>query len=205
MNLLLVFSCSDPCDSVYCVPEQGECFDGDCLCQIQYDTLANGDTIKRYWGGDSCNIDLCAKTPCVNGDCIWGNCECAPGYDGDSCDYLLRAPYIDSFQVSDICSSHDTFKTTYTSYIVADTLSLDFVYICNVYYDSTSTKIRAHVSEFGLEIDPSPQQITVGANTYTISGTSSPYDSISYNMSFIYSVTDNNGNVDTCSSLFSKF
>lgn len=197
MTLLFLVSCTDPCDSTYCVPDQGECFDGDCVCLVQRDTV-NGQEILTYWGGDSCNIDLCLNLPCVNGDCVFGICECEAGFGGEDCSYLLRTPYIDSFNVvNDICSNDSlgVAPASYTTFIQEDTSRLDFVFITNFYYDSTTTKISARVSEFGLEIEPSPQQITTLTGTYNISGNSTPYDSLGRVMSFVYSVTNNQGNL----------
>lgn len=208
INLLFLVSCTEPCDSTFCVPNQGECFDGDCVCLVQRDTV-NGQEILTYWGGDSCNIDLCLNLPCVNGDCVFGICECEAGYAGEDCSFLLRTPYIDSFLViTDICTK-DTLgidTMAYISYIEVDTTQLDFVFICNFYNDSTTTKISARVSEFGLEIEPSPQQFTTISGTYEITGTSTPIDTIGGGgrMSFVYSVTDDQGNVDNCSAEFIK-
>jgi len=203
-NLLLIFSCTDPCDNVYCVAGQGECFDGDCLCLVQSDTLPNGDVVTTYWGGDSCNIDLCQNLPCVNGDCIFGICECSPGFAGDSCGYLLRGPYIDTFIVDETCIVDSVnVAANYNTIILADTTNQEFVYIHNFYLDSTATPIRARATEFGLEIDPSPQQITVGSETYEIAGTSTSYDSLSFTMNFVYTLTSNS-NVFSCSSLLIK-
>lgn len=204
INLLAVVSCTDPCDTIYCAPNQGECFDGDCICLVQVDTI-NGQVVKTYWGGDSCNIDLCMNVPCAFGDCVFGICECIPGYAGDSCDYLLRTPYIDSFTVDESCS-FDTLDigAIYTTFIVADTTNLEFVQICNFYYDTLSIKISARATEFGLEIDPSPQPITINGATHNFTGASTAYDSLSRTMQFNYSVTDDNGVISTCSALLIK-
>jgi|GEM_PF-6780438 len=204
LNLLLIFSCTEPCDTIYCVPDQGECFDGDCICLIQKDTI-NGEEFLTYWGGDSCNVNLCQNVPCVNGNCVFGICECTPGFAGDSCSFLLRGPYIDSFTVIDLCSA-DSLNTgsNFTTFVVADTTDIEFVYLSNFYYDSTSTAVRARVTEFGLEINPTPQDIMVDGTMHTISGTCTPYDSLSRTMNFNYTVTDGNGIINSCSATLVK-
>ncbi len=204
ISLLFMLSCTDPCDAIYCAPDQGECFDGDCICLVKTDTV-NGQVVTTYWGGDSCNINLCLNVPCVNGDCIWGTCECIPGFDGDSCDFLLRGPYIDSFAVTEFCS-FDTIpplNKSYNTYIAPDTTDLEHVFITNFFYDSTSTQIRARATAFGLEIDTT-QSININGTSFGISGASTAYDSLSLTMDFIYNVTDANGNVSSCSALFIK-
>jgi hypothetical protein len=78
LTILMFSSCdSDPCKDVNC--GNGTCIEGTCDCD-------------EGWGGENCDIDLCAD--CENGDCTTGDCNCFEGYEGDNCETEIREKFI---------------------------------------------------------------------------------------------------------------
>ena len=68
----------DPCDGVVC--SNGECFEGDCICNVGFiiDPVT-GDCVPA----DPCDGVVCGD----NANCFDGNCECDTGFemDGNDC------------------------------------------------------------------------------------------------------------------------
>ena len=71
----------DPCDDVACGP--GNCVEGNCDCP-------DGFT------GTHCEVELCFGVPCINGNCDpqTKSCNCEPNFYGERCDiYCLNGEY----------------------------------------------------------------------------------------------------------------
>lgn len=54
----------------------------------------------------ACNKDSCKQVDCQNsGTCIDGNCRCADGYGGVSCEYYLLQRFIGNYDATYDCNS----------------------------------------------------------------------------------------------------
>ncbi len=204
---------TDPCKDVFCVSPNGVCFDGHCVCLE--DTLPSGEIM--YWGGDSCQINLCPlpdSVACYNGGvCVWGICECPSGYVGDTCELELRGVYMDSYNVSDDCKRDSIVAThLYTSTITGAADSLLFIEIDNVYnnfdhifpgvYNSSDTKIRAQVTESGLLVAAQSFPAS-GLSDYSVEGFSTVHDSTKFTLNYYVSRMDTSGMIiDTCAATY---
>lgn len=55
------------------------------------------------------SCDPCRKLDCLNGgECVDGNCECQPGYTGETCNQEVREKFIAQFDCSEICTTTNT-------------------------------------------------------------------------------------------------
>lgn len=124
LGIMVAFdSCTeDPCENVTCVNGSTVTVGDLCTCDCE-----------DGWSGPSCTIeDECITNDvnCLNGGvCESGLCECTAGYEGDSCQTLVRTKFIGSWGVSDDCSQSGT--ATYTVGVAASPTAVDQVLISN--------------------------------------------------------------------------
>lgn len=66
---------------------------------------------------DSCTEDPCKDITCVNGSTVTVgdqcSCECDAGYEGSSCETLVRTKYLGNYNGSEVCGT-DTFSIAIT-------------------------------------------------------------------------------------------
>lgn len=111
--LITVNSCKlEPCKNVVCVHGRALEDGNDCICLCDFG-----------WSGAGCTIEDKCKTGsvvCLNGgqcDPQSGSCDCLPGYEGDSCQFLSRDKFLDNGAAShwdarDTCSGLYTYIVT---------------------------------------------------------------------------------------------
>lgn len=116
-------SCTeDPCKDVTCVNGSTVTVGDLCTC----------DCDPGYSGANCTIEDLCVinDVNCLNGGvCVDGDCECAAGYEGDSCETLTRAKFNGSWGVVDDCSQSGT--ASYTVGIASSPTAVEQVLISN--------------------------------------------------------------------------
>jgi len=117
----LAFSCNtDKCEDVVCTV--GTCVDGTC-------------------------VDPCDSLDCgIGGNCSTGLCLCDAGYEQDTagaCNIEMRAKFIGSWVVSDVCSNSGT--ATYTVSVVNSTSAVSDFSVTN-FWDIFTNPVNATVS-----------------------------------------------------------
>ncbi len=62
----------------------------------------------------SCETDACKDVDCgTNGECVDGDCVCDTGYEGATCQTMVRAKFLGSVNVNETCSqSTDSYAVT---------------------------------------------------------------------------------------------
>lgn len=132
----------------------------------------------------SCDTDACKDVDCgANGTCLEGDCICDTGYEGASCQTLVRAQFLGNYNITESCTSGaDNYAIT----VAAGTLDTEVV-IGNLYAS-------------GLFADGTVNAdggITIASQTFgsgTISGSITKSGSV---LTIIYTFTNSQGS-DTC-------
>lgn len=183
MVVLSLASC-DPCSDVDC-GDNGTCVEGDCECD-------------EGFSGDACEIeDLCVTqdVECLNGgSCDDGVCTCVTGYEGDDCGTEMRAKFIATFSVTEVCGSG---SDAYTSDITASSADVSNVLISNV-YNTFTNNVVATVDGMTLTIASQ----TPDNDGISIDGTGSISDAGVVTITF--NLSDGLGNSDACTATYTK-
>lgn len=165
LGIMVAFdSCTeDPCENVTCVNGSTVTVGDLCTCDCE-----------DGWSGPSCTIeDECITNDinCLNGGvCESGLCECAIGYEGDSCQTLMRAKFLGSWGVSDDCSQSGT--ATYSVTLTASPNAVNQVLISN-FWDAFTNSVVATVDSTTITIaeqEPDGDDFFVNGSG-TLSGT----------------------------------
>jgi len=176
--LLTIQSCDpDPCSDIDCGPN-ATCFDGICI-----------------------DDDPCADIDCgPNGTCFDGDCECEPGYDGNSCEIIIRSLFTGTFDAAEVCTIYED-PDNYVSVITESFEGPEYIVIDNMYNFSNvmgfniqpeEAAVLASVSNVGGEYTVliEKQGFTSGAlPNYEIIG-GGVYDPATAQITLDYSITD---------------
>jgi hypothetical protein len=136
---------------------------------------------------ESCKVDRCKDTTCINNSvCEDGNCNCLPGFEGNTCETEIRAKYLANYTINTFCNS-DTFTSLIS--IAASPDGVLKVLIGNLY--NSGSILTGEINSDG-HIDIPSQPID---STTSVSGTISKEG----NGSFTVNITG--GGTDPCSFL----
>ena len=114
-----LFSCNlEPCKDVPCfngtpLEDGNDCF---CLCDFG-------------WRGEACTIENKCQTQsvvCLNGgvcNAAEGTCDCPVGFEGDSCEIVLRDRFLDNGQPSLWVANDTCLPDTYNYFITIEPAS----------------------------------------------------------------------------------
>jgi hypothetical protein len=123
----------------------------------------------------SCNKDKCKDVVCSNGgtcDTETGNCMCATGYEGTTCETEIRAKFLKTWAASDV-------KTT---------TSTTFTYSSTVAKGTTVTDIL--IGGFSKNFFDHDVKATVSGNTITIASQAPDNDGYTVSGTGSYNATD---------------
>lgn len=111
--------------------------------------------------------DACKDVTCENGGtCVEGDCDCATGYEGTSCETEKRAKFISGYSVSEVCGP-DNFSYPIT--VSASTTDVSKILISN--FGSYGATVTATVDDSGTSITIAEQTVAVTGGSLTVSGT----------------------------------
>ena len=129
----------------------------------------------------SCTVEQCIGVACKQGTCIHGTCNCNSGYEGPSCDTIIRNKFIGNFTVSSSCFNTETYVSR-----------IDYITSTNLTQVSIENMINLNITvtadingSTGLTI--SQQTESGGGQTWIISGygsISSDRQTITLNMTY---------------------
>ena len=132
----------------------------------------------------SCSTDKCKGVTCQNGGtCVNGNCNCASGYEGTSCQTKANAKFVGTYNGNLTCDGASPSADAYS--VIAGTSPLAII----INQNGTATLLAASVSNMNISI---PSQDISGA-TFSGSGTLNG-NNITLNITF----DDNAGNISHC-------
>ena len=144
----------------------------------------------------SCTTDPCKDVTCDNGgDCVEGDCVCADGYEGTTCQTEQRAKFLGSFSVNESCTSGNY---TYTSSVNTSSVSVSNIVVTN--FGDYSVSVAATVDDNGSSITIANQTVTIGGASASIQGSGQINGNI---LTITYTISAG-GASDTCTMTCTK-
>lgn len=146
-SIVLLAACDeDPCENVICangdaIQDGYECF---CLCD-------------RGWFGEKCDQEDPCQTQAINcfngGTCVNGNCICPVGFEGDTCEIVVRDFYIGNYNTELNCPSDTTIDIN-LSIQAPDSLVDEITEIILYNIDGQASVVEGEINESGNVIIP---------------------------------------------------
>ena len=137
----------------------------------------------------ACKKDPCKNVNCHNGGtCSSGNCYCASGYEGATCETTANAKFLGSWLVTSVC------QTQYVATITPDPISPSQMYIANFANTGANTSVLASIQS-GNVVTIANQRVKGITNT-SVSGGGSLSNGV-FSLSYSVVVTDTSTNTKT--------
>lgn len=131
----------------------------------------------------ACNPDPCKDVVCSNGGtCVSGNCDCATGYEGTTCQTEVRSKFVDTWTAADKNITSGDNLPTYTSSIVKGA-AITEIKISNFSDDYFKNDIIATVN--GNTITIASQE--PDSDGYSVTGTGT-YNSADMSITWTYTI-----------------
>jgi hypothetical protein len=144
----------------------------------------------------SCTTDPCKDVTCDNGgECVDGDCVCADGYEGTTCQTEQRAKFLGSFSVNEACNSGNY---SYNSDVNTSSVSVSNIVITN--FGDYSVSVAATVDANGTSVTIANQTVTISGASATVQGSGQ----ISGNILTITYTISSGGVSDTCTMTCTK-
>ncbi len=188
-GMVMFTSCvDDPCANLDC-GVGGDCFDGDCVCQVGFTKDANGDCVE------ACSLVNCGdNSTCIDGDCI---CDIGFEEDADGNCVSENMKYMGTWNVQDDCD-----PSGMATYSVSISAAPDSTQVAiNDFYELFDRPVFADVIGTSITI---ARQDPLGTGIFFVEGSGS-YDSDQ--IIWTYTVSDETPGdpfTDTCTSTWSK-
>jgi len=149
------------------------------------------------FSANSCSNKEDCNAPCVFGTCVNNECNCNPGYEGDSCSILTTQKYIANWNANDTC---DTNIYDYVATISSSSTIANQFEITNFGRFGSAFIVKANVTGTTFTI---PSQNIEGI-TLSGGGSINVIDSNTATIFISYFAVDQFQNTDHCSGVWTK-